>query len=318
MQSNHFWLPADDGTPLCVHHWSSAGAPRAVLMIAHGMAEHAGRYGRFAQALNRAGFEVYAHDQRGHGRTAEQTGTGHFADTDGWQKVLRDLSTLNHRIRQQHPDTPIFLLGHSLGSYLSLAYLMQHSCSLRGAILSGSDRQPARQYRSAALLARFERWRLGPSGRSALIERLSFGAFNRAFRPNRTRFDWLSRDPQEVDRYLADPLCGFRCSNQLWVDLLDGLARISAPGALDQIAEQLPLLVIGGARDPVSQGTRLQRLARALADAGNPVELKIYPDARHELLNESNRDEVTNDLIDWLNRTLAASAASPTTPEDPE
>lgn len=318
MQHDQFWLPADDGTPLYVHHWGTAGTPRAVVMIAHGMAEHAGRYGRFAQALNQAGLDVYAHDQRGHGRTAEQAETGHFADVDGWQKVLRDLSTLNHRIRQQHPNTPIFLLGHSMGSYLTLAYLMQHSCSLQGAILSGSDRQPARTYRSAALLARFERWRLGPGGRSALLHHLSFGTFNRAFRPNRTRFDWLSRDPDEVDRYLADPLCGFRCSNQLWVDLLEGLTKISAAAALEQIAEHLPLLVIGGARDPVSQGTRLQHLAQALTDAGNHVELKIYPDARHELLNESNRDEVTHDLIDWLNRTLALSAASPTTPEDPE
>lgn len=318
MQQHHFWLPAHDSTPLFVRHWATSQTPRAVVMIAHGMAEHGGRYERFAGALTQAGFEVYAHDQRGHGRTAEHGELGHFADADGWEKVLRDLSTVNHWIRQQRPETPIFLFAHSMGSYVAQAYLMQHSCSLRGAVLCGSNHQPPRLYRSAAWLARFERWRLGPNGRSALLQRLSFGSFNKAFGPTRTAFDWLSRDPDEVDRYIADPLCGFRCSNQFWLDLLEGLAKISSPRALAQIADHLPLLVIGGARDPVSQGTRLQDLARALSEAGNHVELKIYPDARHELLNESNRDAVTQDLIDWLNKTLAASTASPVTTEEPE
>lgn len=318
MTHQQFWLPAEDDTPLFIHHWSTGQTPRAAVMIAHGMAEHGGRYERFATALNNAGFDVYVHDQRGHGRTAEHGQLGHFDDADGWQKVLRDLSTVNHWIRQQHPAAPIFLFAHSMGSHLALAYLMQHSSSLQGAILSGSDRQSHATYRWAALLARFECWRLGGKGRSALIEHLSFGSFNKRFRPARTAFDWISSDPAEVDRYIADPLCGFRCSNQFWLDLLHGLAKISAPAALSQIADHLPLLIIGGAHDPVSRGKRLEVLAQALSAAGPTVELKIYPDARHELLNECNRDAVTQDLIDWLNRALAASAARPATPEEPE
>jgi alpha-beta hydrolase superfamily lysophospholipase len=318
MLHQQFWLPADDDTSLFVRHWSTGQTPRAVLMIAHGMCEHSGRYGRFAEALNGAGFDVFAHDQRGHGRTAEHGQLGHFDDAGGWQKVLRDLSTVNHWIRQQHPATPILLLGHSMGSFLTLAYLMQHSSSVQGAILSGSDRQAPTLYRCGALAARFERWRQGAHGRSALLQKLSFGSYNRRFRPARTEFDWLSSDPAEVDRYIADPLCGFRCSNQFWLDLLRGLATISAPKALAQIADHLPLLVIGGADDPVSQGTRLNHLAHELREAGARMELKIYPDARHELLNERNRDEVTHDLIDWLNRTLSASTAGPATPEEPE
>uniref|UniRef100_UPI0020B14F1B serine aminopeptidase domain-containing protein n=1 Tax=Pseudomonas aeruginosa TaxID=287 RepID=UPI0020B14F1B len=160
-------------------------------------------------------------------------------------------------------------------------------------------------YRIARLIARFERWRQGPLGKSALIDFLSFGSFNKAFKPNRTAFDWLSRDPQEVDRYVADPLCGFRCSNQLWVDLLGGLADITPPTHLRQIDADLPLLVIGGERDPVSQGKRLGDLADALRGAGlRQVTLKTYPEARHELFNESNRDAVTQDLIDWLEQAL--------------
>jgi alpha-beta hydrolase superfamily lysophospholipase len=143
-------------------------------------------------------------------------------------------------------------------------------------------------------------------GKSALIEWLSFGSFNKAFKPNRTAFDWLSRDPEEVDKYVADPLCGFRCSNQLWLDLLQGLAQISQPGNLAQIDPNLPILVIGGECDPVSAGKRLKDLAAALSATGNRhVQLRLYPQARHELLNETNRDEVCADILGWLEQALA-------------
>lgn len=300
-----FWLNSSDATPLYVNRWFAEQPPKAVVMVAHGMAEHSGRYARLGAALVAAGYELYAHDQRGHGQTASRGILGHYADQNGWQLVVGDLACLNHHIRQTHPHAPIFLLGHSMGSYIGQAYLMQHSCSLQGAILSGSNYQPLWLYRVAQAIARFERWRQGPTGRSALIELLSFGSFNQAFKPNRSTFDWLSRDPAEVDKYVNDPLCGFRCSNQLWLDLLGGLLQITPPHNLTQIDCKLPLLVIGGARDPVSQGKRLQDLANALRQAGNSqVQLKIYPEARHELLNESNRDEVTGDLIDWLEQAL--------------
>jgi len=305
MQLEELWIGASDGSQLFVRRWHGDTAPRAVLMIAHGMAEHGARYARLAAQLVAAGHEVYALDQRGHGRTAERGVLGHYADADGWNKVVGDLATLNHHIRQQHPQTPIFLLGHSMGSYIGQAYLMQHSCSLQGAILSGSNCQPLALYKLASLIARGERWRLGPLGRSRLLDRLSFGSFNQAFKPNRTAFDWLSRDPAEVDQYIADPLCGFICTTQLWCDLLAGLQQITPVRNLAQIDSALPLLVIGGDRDPVSQGKRLVDLANALRAAGlKEVELKLYPEARHELFNESNRDEVTTHLRDWLERAL--------------
>ncbi|WP_435634269.1 alpha/beta hydrolase [Pseudomonas solani] len=308
MHHDAFWLTASDGASLHVNRWSGDAQPRAVVMVAHGMAEHGGRYARLGQALVAAGLELYVHDQRGHGRTAQHGILGLYAEHDGWNKVIGDLASLNHHIRQQHPQAPIFLLGHSMGSYIGQAYLMQHSCSLQGAILSGSNYQPVSLYRSGALVARLERWRQGANGRSALIEFLSFGSFNKAFKPNRTAFDWLSRDPDEVDKYVNDPLCGFRCTNQLWLDLLGGLQNITPVKHLAQIDPDLPLLVVGGARDPVSEGRRLDDLARALREAGiKDVQLKIYPDARHELLNETNRDEVTAHLLDWLEHALAHS-----------
>ncbi|WP_369958954.1 lysophospholipase [Pseudomonas benzenivorans] len=318
MHHEAFWLNSSDATPLYVNRWFCAQPAKAVVMLAHGMAEHSGRYARLGAALAAAGYELFAHDQRGHGQTARHGRLGHYADEDGWNLTVGDLACLNHHIRQRHPHAPIFLLGHSMGSYIGQAYLMRHSSSLHGAILSGSNYQPVWLYRLARLVARLERWRQGPHGHSKLIDLLSFGSFNQAFKPNRTPFDWLSRDPQEVDRYIDDPLCGFLCTNQLWLDLLAGLQQITPPRQLTQIDGQLPLLVIGGAHDPVSAGKRLQHLADALRRAGlEQVHLKIYPDARHELLNESNRDEVTAYLIGWLDEALARSRQRPRTAKEP-
>ncbi|MDR6957591.1 alpha-beta hydrolase superfamily lysophospholipase [Pseudomonas brassicacearum] len=301
-----FWLTATDHSRLFVNQWLPEAEPEALIMLAHGMAEHSGRYARLAQALCDAGYGVYAPDLRGHGKTGEEAILGHFADGDGWAKVVGDLASLNQHIGQQHPDTPIVLLGHSMGSYIAQGYLLHHSASLHGAILSGSNYQPVALYRTARLIARFERRRQGARGRSALIEWLSFGSFNKKFKPTRTPFDWLSRDPSEVDKYVHDPLCGFRCTNQLWVDLLGGLQQISKASNLAQIDPGLPLLIIGGECDPVSEGKRLKDLADALREAGSRhLQLTIYPKARHELFNETNRDEVTADVLGWIAQALS-------------
>lgn len=306
MNHSTFWLTANDHTRLYVNQWMPDIPPRAVVMLSHGMAEHGGRYARLAQALCAAGLGVYALDQRGHGRTAEAGTVGLYAESDGWNKVVGDLASLNQHIGQQHPGLPIILLGHSMGSYISQAYLLHHSASLHGAILSGSNFQPVALYRAAQIIARIERARQGLRGRSALIDFLSFGSFNKAFKPNRTAFDWLSRDPVEVDKYINDPLCGFRCTNQLWIDLLGGLQQISKVSNLAQIDPGLPILVMGGDCDPVSEGKRLKNLAHALREAGcQHVQLTLFPQARHEVFNETNRDEVTADLLAWLDQALA-------------
>ncbi|NWA69382.1 alpha/beta hydrolase [Pseudomonas reactans] len=305
MNHSTFWLTANDRSRLYVNQWMPEGPAKAVVMLSHGMAEHSGRYARLAEALCGAGYGLYALDQRGHGRTADEGTLGLYAETDGWNKVVGDLASLNQHIGQQQPGLPIVLLGHSMGSYIAQAYLLHHSASLHGAILSGSNFQPVALYRAARVIARIERLRQGLRGRSALIEFLSFGSFNKAFKPNRTAFDWLSRDPQEVDKYINDPLCGFRCTNQLWIDLLGGLQQISKASNLAQIDPGLPILVMGGECDPVSEGKRLNSLADALRDAGcQHLQLTVYPQARHEVFNETNRDAVTADVLAWLDQAL--------------
>lgn len=305
MNHSTFWLTANDRSRLYVNQWMPEGPSKAVVMLSHGMAEHSGRYARLAEALCGAGYGLYALDQRGHGRTADEGTLGLYAETDGWNKVVGDLASLNQHIGQQQPGLPIILLGHSMGSYIAQAYLLHHSASLHGAILSGSNFQPVALYRAARVIARIERLRQGLRGRSALIEFLSFGSFNKAFKPNRTAFDWLSRDPDEVDKYINDPLCGFRCTNQLWIDLLGGLQQISKASNLAQIDPGLPILVMGGECDPVSEGKRLTSLADALRDAGcQHLQLTVYPQARHEVFNETNRDAVTADVLAWLDQAL--------------
>lgn len=306
MTADNFWLATNDRSGLFVNRWLPDRSAKAIVLLAHGMAEHGGRYARLGKALNTAGFGLYAHDQRGHGITAKHGTLGHFADNDGWHTVVSDLACVQQHINQIHLGLPVFLLGHSMGSYITQAYLLHHSASLQGAILSASNCQPAMLYRAARWIVRLERLRQGPKGRSALIEWLSFGSFNNAFKPNRTRFDWLSRDPDQVDAYENDPLCGFRCTNQLWLDLLSGLEHISHVANLSQIDPNVPLLVIGGECDPVSEGKRLNDLANALRAAGcRQLMLTVYPQARHELFNETNRDAVTSDVIEWLNTALS-------------
>jgi len=301
-----FWLTTSDHGRLFVNLWLPEGGLKAMVLLAHGMAEHSGRYARLAEQFCAQGYGVCAPDLRGHGKTAENETLGHFADDDGWCKVVSDLASLQQHMGQQYPGVPILLLGHSMGSYIAQAYLLHHSASLHGAILSGSNFQPVALYRAARQIARLERLRQGPKGRSALIEWLSFGSFNKKFKPARTPFDWLSRDPAEVDLYAHDPLCGFRCTNQLWIDLLGGLQQISKASNLRQIDPGLPLLVIGGECDPVSDGKRLTDLANALRAAGSQhLELTVYPQARHELFNESNRDEVIADVLAWIDRALS-------------
>ena len=222
-------------------------------------------------------------------------------ELDGYLEALRALKQLDSVDADR-----VYLFGHSMGSYLAQAYLLRHGAGFAGAVLSGSNYQSPALYRLGRLVARLERWRQGRHGRSALLEWLTFGAFNKAFRPNRTRHDWLSRDPASVDAYLADPLCGFRCTNQLWIDLFGGLLEITPVANLAQIPHDLPLLVIGGERDPVSDGRRQLDLVDALRRAGlERVSAQLYPDARHELLHETNRADVIAFLLDWLEAALA-------------
>jgi alpha-beta hydrolase superfamily lysophospholipase len=304
MDSASFTLAATDRVGQFVHRWAPDGAPpRAVVQIAHGLAEHGGRYRRLAAALTGSGYEVYANDHRGHGRSVRSPrDLGWFADRGGWDTCIDDLRRLRERIGRDHPGVPVVLLGHSMGSFMAQHFIALHGDALAGVVLSGSGGRPPASIRAAALLARIERLRLGRRGHSALLQALTFGAFNKRFAPARTPFDWLSRDPAEVDTYIADPLCGFPVSVQLTIDVLGGIAEATGPRRQAGIPAALPVHVIAGTRDPVSDGTRtLALLLAAYRAAGlRHVTHRFYPEARHELFNETNRDEVTVDVIAWL------------------
>jgi len=299
MPGSEFELRTDDGQILLARRWLSEERPRAIVQIAHGLSEHSARYARLAAALNAAGYAVYADDHRGHGPEAVAGDLGHFADEGGWKKVVGDLWTMNRLIAKEQPGVPIIFLGHSLGSFLGQDFVAEHSDALVGAVFSGSSGKPPAIATLGRVIARAERLRLGKRGKSQIIGQMWFGAYNKAFAPARTEFDWLSRDEKEVDAYVADPLCGFPFTNQLAIDVLDALPGLLAPARLARIRKDLPIYVCSGERDPV--GANIKGLIDDLNGAGfTRVTTRIYPDARHETLNEINREEVTRDLIAWL------------------
>lgn len=296
-------MATGDGTGLNVYQWLPDQPAKGVVQIAHGLGEHAGRYERLARALTEAGYAVYAQDHRGHGRTARSPAElGFFAERDGWRACIDDLGRVRDYASSQHPGFPIFLIGHSMGSFMAQHFVSERGDGLAGVVLSGSNGKPPPLAAIGRVVARIERLRLGARGRSALLHRLSFGAFNKQFEPARTPFDWLSRDPAEVDKYAADPLCGFPASVQLWIDLLDGIAEIAKPARQARIPKQLPIHILSGSRDSVSANTKgLEQLLSAYRAAGlQRVTHRFYPEGRHEMFNETNRDEVTRDVIGWL------------------
>jgi len=308
-RASTFTLTTADGIELFVYRWPTAQPPRAVVQIVHGLAEHAGRYTRLAHALNAAGYAVYGNDHRGHGRTAKSAeDLGFFAESDGWRKCGDDLWQLSRHITAAHPGIPIVMLGHSMGSTLAEQFMGDHGDSLAGVVLSGANGKPTAMAVIGRQITRAERLRLGARGKSKLAQSLTFDKFNKKFAPTRTAFDWLSRDAAEVDNYVADPLCGFPAAVQLWMDLLDGWASVSRPEHRKRVPRSLPIYVIAGGRDPVSGNARQigPWVEQYRAEGLKNLEHQIYPEARHELLNETNRDEVTADLIRWLDRVVAA------------
>jgi len=252
------------------------------------------------------GYAVCIHDHRGHGGHREEQ--GHFSDADGWHFVVADARLVNEFVRKSFAKCPIVMLGHSLGSYIAQKYAMHYGSELSGFILSASTWSSRVQLSVAYSLARIETWRLGVRGQSALLHQLGFANFNRAFEPARTAHDWLSRDTEEVDKYNADPLCGGPYSCRMWVDLIGGLFEITSDKAVSRIPTDLPILISGGAADPVGGDKKMTRLLKHYAQTGHQqLEIKIYADGRHEMLNEINRDQVTRDWLDWVGVTTRSA-----------
>src|SRR5262245_58498558 len=250
----------DDSRPLPVlpptHRWDAVPSPRAGVHIAHGMAEHGGRYARFARAVHAAGLAVWAHDHRGHGNNATPGIRGHFADSDGWSAVLQDVQDVSAEMARVFEGIPLVLFAHSMGSFMAQALLPDLGRTHAGVILAGTNGPPGVQEAAARALAPVQRAVLGPRAAGRWLKTVVFGQYNRQFAPTRTGADWLSRDPAEVDAYLRDPLCNFAITTQAWMDFLGGKAAAATPAAIARIPGALPLFFIAGTRDPVGENRK--------------------------------------------------------------
>jgi alpha-beta hydrolase superfamily lysophospholipase len=283
--STSFFVSPADGTRVATYTWAEiVGKPAGVVQIAHGLAEHGERYDRFANALNAAGFVVHAVDHRGHGRTAD----GRFGSfgAAGFGGLIADVAQFGSMLRAQHGNLPLFLLGHSMGSFAVQAAILEHASTWSGVVLSGSTALDV----LAAGLAN------APADAPAGLE-----AFNAGFE-HRTGYEWLSRDDAEVDAYVADPWCGWDVPDDVIPSLFAPASRLADPALLAGIRHDLPILIASGDADPLAGGGALiQLLGQRYRDAGiADVTVKLYPAARHEILNETNRDQVTADIVAWL------------------
>lgn len=303
MTASSFSLTASDDTPVVVHVWLPGTAPSGVLLISHGMAEYAMRYDRFAEAATARGYAVYANDHRGHGETARSlSNLGYLADGDGFARVMEDVHEVALEIGLRHPGLPVILLGHSFGSFIAQLFIETYGNLLKGCVLSGTKGPDPLVTVSGFCMASAVAACIGRRKPSPFLMQLSFGTNNSRVKNPESPSSWLSRDVAEVEKYDASPWAGFICAAGLYQDLTRGLMKIHRPKMITSIPRELPVFFVCGSEDPVGGYAKsVRRLAELYSEAGiKDVALKVYDGARHELLNEINRDEVTADLLDWM------------------
>lgn len=295
-------FPGESPYPRKLTLWEPAGPPRAVILLAHGMAEHIARYERLAGYLRDAGFLVAGYNHLGHG--AEAPIKGWFGEKGGWWQAVSDLHAAMAWLSERAPDKPRILLGHSMGSFMSREYALRYPDALDGLILSGTGWYPKSVCMAGLLPARLL-CALGQSKKgSKLLDKLSFSSNNKAFKAkDGTPFDWLSRDKAEVKKYVNDPVCGFVFTAGGFRDFFTGLLALTDVDRLHNLPKGLPVCLISGEADPVGTlGVGVRTVADQYRQAGlKDVDVKLYENARHEMFNEINRDQAMKDLGDWLN-----------------
>lgn len=280
----------------------------AVLQIAHGVAEYIGRYDGFARFLNEQGIAVFGHDHLGHGLSLSENDVPvYFGKGNTWNTVVDDMYRLHLRIKEQFPDTPLFIMGHSMGSFLTRTYLIRYSGTVRGAIIMGTGWQNEATIAAGLLIAKTIARTRGENATSDFVTNLAFGSYNKAFAPVRTGYDWLSADTDNVDRYIADPLCGQDTTVGLFREMLCGFRFNQNSSHLQMMDKKCPLLLISGKDDPVgSMGKGVQQTYDAFRASGiEDVTLQLYDGLRHEILNEAaQKDTVCADIYAWLKRYI--------------
>lgn len=274
--------------------WDQVKEAKAILQIFHGMVEHIERYDDFARFLNDKGIIVYGMDVRGHGRTGLENGLGCFCNKDGWKKVLEDQKDLRDFMIEEYPDLPRILLGHSMGSFFARTYINTFPDDFDAAIIMGTGKTDDPSYALLRLMLRF----FNPMKPAKLINSLAFGGFNKYFKDAKTDYDWLSRDQDQVKKYIEDPLCGFLVKNSFYKDFADGMSLITQ---LEEKSNQdIKILFISGQKDPVgAMGQHVLEAAKKYPQA----DVKIYKDMRHEILNEISNQQVYDYLAIWIEKT---------------
>lgn len=297
-----------DGHRMAYNLWMPASnkKPKAFVQILHGMAEHSDRYARFAKLLNKNGYAVFAGDHRGHGASIENGLKGYFTESDGWNRIAEDAFELAVFITSQHSVSTTFLFGHSMGSFLARTVMVKNPQFYSGVVIMGTSASMGVVGKLGKFLCKRQISSKGAKEKGVLMNKLSFGSYNKGFEPVRTAFDWLSRDDREVDKYMEDELCGFVCTNGFFLDLLTGIEVANDEKRSSTLPSDLPLLIVSGSSDPVgANGKGVRKVYEMYKRAGiSDVTLKLYPEARHELLNEINRAEVEKDILDWFEAHL--------------
>ncbi len=315
MKSATFNFTDQDGIEIFVYKWEPDVESKAAVLFIHGLAEHAKRYTRVAEALCNEGYICYANDQRGHGRTAgdltEATlkGNAGVLGPNGWRGVVNDVHELSKIIKKECPNLPLFLIGHSWGAFLAQDFIQEWGNEIKGCILSGTNGKVRYLViKAGKLILKFEIKKLGPTEPSQKMYDMNFKTNNRDWKQEEgaTGFEWLSRDKAEVQKYIDDPWCGFVSPATLWLEFLRGFDKIYNSENEQKILKNLPIHFISGSLCPIGNKTKgVKAMINRLKKYGmKEVTYKFYEDARHELFNEINRNEVFKDVINWLNSHL--------------
>ncbi len=301
-------LKSPTGATIAYHHTSASGTARGILLISHGLAEHSRRYEAFAEAMASHGFHVYAHDHRGHGETiAGDAPIGRFARRNGSNQVMADVLAMRELAAAAHPGLPIILFGHSMGGLISLNTAITYPDKLDAVTVWNSNFKPGLAGRAAQLILKTERMFKGSDVPSGPLPKLTFSTWGKSVPNHRTEFDWLSRMPEQVDKYIADPLCGFDASVSLWLDIFELSFRAPQRTYLDRLKRDMPIHLVGGGKDPATDnGKAISWLSHHLKRAGfSNVTTIIHPDMRHETLNEIGADQAIADFADWCRNIVA-------------
>ncbi len=300
------YIKMRDGHKLFFRVWRPDSEVVATLHLLHGMAEHSLRYREFALSLTNLGIAVYAQDHRGHGLTKEEDEKGWFAESDGWMTIARDSYELDQVILEENEGVPHFLMGHSMGSFLARTVVTEHPDSFDGLIVMGSGADQGLLGIIGQKIAKHHVKKYGSKMPDHKMDKLAFGTYNKKIQNKRTPFDWLSRDEKEVDKYIADPLCGFVCSSQFYYDLIEGNRIANDPKRMERINKSMPMLIISGTGDPVGgYGRGIEHFYKLYKKAGiRDLTLNLIPQARHELLNETDKAETAAYLRTWLEERI--------------